>query len=224
MNESTLLLDLDGTLIDSRADLATAVNLTRRDLGLAPLEPARISGFVGDGVRKLLARALAECPERLEEALALNHRHYCEHLLDETYLYPGVAAGLERLQAAGWRLAVVTNKPRAFTDLILEGLGIARFLTAVVGGGDCPQLKPNPAPLHLALERCQGQTQTAWIAGDHFTDLEAGRRAGVKVCYCRYGFGEPRGEGWDLAVDGFSALVEHLRGQAAIWTPSALQP
>ena len=90
MNESTLLLDLDGTLIDSRADLATAVNLTRRDLGLAPLEPARISGFVGDGVRKLLARALAECPERLEEALALNHRHYCEHLLDETYLYPGV--------------------------------------------------------------------------------------------------------------------------------------
>ena len=206
----TLLLDLDGTLIDSRADLATAVNLTRRDLGLAPLDPARITAFVGDGVRKLLARALPECPERLEEALAINQRHYCEHLLDETRLYPGTLPALLRLREKGWRLAVVTNKPRPFTDLILEGLGVATLMTAVVGGGDSPRLKPDPAPLFLALERCQGVPQDAWMAGDHVTDLAAGRRAGLKVCFCRYGFGDPRGEPWDLAVDSVPALAEHL--------------
>ena len=205
-----LLLDLDGTLIDSRADLASAVNRTRRDLLLPPLEPAQIIGFVGEGVRKLLVRALPECPERLQEALVLNQGHYCAHLLDQTRLYPGVVESLDRLSQGGWLLAVVTNKPRPFTELILEGLGLTRLLSAVVAGGDCPQLKPDPAPLELALARCQSLAQDSWMAGDHFTDLQAGRKAGLRVCFCRYGFGDPRQEPWDLAVTGLPQLAEQL--------------
>ena len=205
-----VLLDLDGTLIDSRADLATGVNLTRRDLGLAPLPSAQIAGYVGDGVRKLLARALPECPGRLEEALALNHRHYCAHLLDETRLYPGTLEALTRLGEAGWLLAVVTNKPRSFTDLILAGLGVAPLLAAVVGGGDCPALKPDPAPLHLALDACGARPEVSWMVGDHCTDLEAGRRAGLLRCYCAFGFGEPRGEAWDLEVSGLLGLADKI--------------
>jgi phosphoglycolate phosphatase len=208
-----IILDLDGTLIDSRADLATGVNLTRRDLGLPALDAALIATYVGEGVRRLLTRALPECPDRLEEALELNHQHYCEHLLDETRLYPGVSGALERLRHAGFRLAVVTNKPRPFTDLILEGLGVAPLLSSVVGGGDCPRLKPDPAPLLVALERCQCAPAASWMVGDHFTDLEAGRRAGLRTCFCRYGFGDPREEPWDLAVTSLPELAEHLQAK-----------
>ncbi|NTV74305.1 MAG: HAD-IA family hydrolase [Holophaga sp.] len=205
-----VLFDLDGTLVDSRADLATGVNLTRVDLGLPPLEPAQVAGFVGDGVRKLLTRSLPECPGRLEEALELNRGHYGRHLLDATRLYPGVQAALEAARAKGFRLAVVTNKPREFTLPILEGLGVLDLFSAVVAGGDCPDLKPDPKPLLLALERCGSGAEGSWIAGDHHTDLEAGRRAGVKRCLCRYGFGTPGGETWDLAVENLRELASHL--------------
>ena len=205
-----IIFDLDGTLIDSRADLALAVNLTREELGLAPIPQAQVVGYVGEGVRRLLSRAIPEQPEQLERALAINHRHYRAHLLDQTRLYPGVGEALAQFRERGTPLMVVTNKPRAFTDLILDGLGIAGLMTAVVGGGDCPGLKPDPAPLRMALERGGCGTAGSWIAGDHFTDLEAGRRAGMKRCFCRYGFGDPAGESWELAVDELTELAAFL--------------
>jgi phosphoglycolate phosphatase len=104
----------------------------------------------------------------------------------------------------------VTNKPREATSRILEGLGVAPLLAAVVGGGDCPVLKPDPAPLRLALERAGCAAEGAWMVGDHFTDLEAGRRSGLRRCFCRYGFGDPREEAWDLAVDDLGELADHL--------------
>jgi len=184
-----VIFDLDGTLIDSRADLALAVNLTRADLGLPPLPQDQVVGYVGEGVRNLLTRALPECPERLDQALALNQRHYQAHLLDHTRLYPGVLPALEALAARDVGLMVVTNKPREFTARILAGLGVAPLMAAVVGGGDCPRLKPDPEPLLLALGRAGCGVPGSWIAGDHFTDLEAGRRAGLNRCLCRYGSG-----------------------------------
>jgi len=207
---NAIIFDLDGTLIDSRADLALAVNLTRADLGLPALPQTQVVSYVGEGVRSLLSRAIPELPDRLEEALAINQRHYRAHLLDRTVLYPGVAAALETFRQRGSRLMVVTNKPRAFTDLILDGLGIGPLMAAVVGGGDCPALKPDPAPLLLALEQAGAAIDGAWIAGDHFTDLEAGRRAGVRRCFCRYGFGDPGRESWDLAVDELTELAAFL--------------
>lgn len=208
--DRAVLFDLDGTLIDSRADLATGVNLTRAELGYPPLDPGQVAGYVGDGVRKLLTRALPECPGRLEEALAANARHYGAHLLDQTRLYPGAAEALDALLARGFRLGLVTNKPRAFTLPILEGLGVRDRFQAVVAGGDGPVLKPDPAPLLLALEGCGCGAAGSWIAGDHCTDLEAGRRAGLGRILCRYGFGEPREESWDLAVDSLTELAEAL--------------
>jgi phosphoglycolate phosphatase len=177
------------------------VNLTRADLGLPPLDPALVVTFVGEGVRKLLARSLPECPERLEEALEVNRTHYMAHLLDRTRPYPGAQEALRHLRARGFKVAVVTNKPRPFTDRVLEGLGLAPLLDAVVGGGDAPALKPDPAPLRLALEACGAHAAASWMVGDHFTDLESGRRAGLKRCFCRFGFGNPGKEPWDLAVD-----------------------
>jgi len=205
-----IIFDLDGTLIDSRADLALAVNLTRAELDLPPIAQAQVVGFVGEGVRRLLSRAIPERPELLAQALEINERHYRAHLLDQTRLYPGVAEALETFRQRGLRLMVVTNKPREFTGLILEGLGIQGLMAAVVGGGDGPGLKPDPAPLRLALDRAGCAAAGSWMAGDHFTDLEAGRRAGLKRCYCRYGFGDPGAEAWDLAVDDLRELAAFL--------------
>ena len=205
---NTALFDLDGTLIDSRADLALAVNLTRQDFGLPPKTIEDVLACVGEGVRVLIERAIPERPELWDAMVGRQRVHYLAHMLDQTYLYPGVKETLQALRAAGWRLAVVTNKPGPVTRPVLEGLGVLDLFHAVVGGGDCPALKPDPAPLRLAAAQ-MGVTLDAddWMVGDHFTDLEAGRRAGVKRCFCRFGFGEPRGEAYDLAVDRMDAFL-----------------
>lgn len=207
----TALFDLDGTLIDSREDLAFAVNLTRQDFGLAPKSVEAVVKCVGEGVRILIQRAIPERPELWDEMLVHQRKHYGDHLLDRTKLYPGVKETLQALGNAGWKLGVVTNKPSAATLKILEGLGVLSCFEAVVGGGDCPALKPDPAPLLLAAQRMGVELAPQdWMVGDNFTDLEAGARAGVRRCYCRYGFGDLRGAAYDLAVDRldeFLALV-----------------
>ena len=100
-----IFLDLDGTLIDSRADLATAVNRTRRELGLPELPAAQVVSYVGEGMRQLVMRAMPELPGRLDEATARARAHYGAHLLEQTTLYPGVAEGLRLLGALGWQRA-----------------------------------------------------------------------------------------------------------------------
>lgn len=205
----TALFDLDGTLIDSRADIALAVNLTRQDFGLPPKPEREIVACVGEGVRLLIERASPERPDLWDAMLLRQREHYRDHLLDQTALYPGVTQTLRHLCDAGWRLGVVTNKPGSFTRPILEGLGVLGYFGAVVGGGDCPELKPDPAPLRLAAAQL-GVTLDAgdWMIGDHVTDLEAGRRAGVKRCFCRFGFGEVRGESYELAVDRLDDFLD----------------
>ena len=206
-----IFFDLDGTLIDSRADLATAVNLTRRDFGLLELPATQVAGYVGEGLRLLVSRAMPEHPERLDEAVERARTHYRAHLLDQTVLYPFVTEALGMLGAQGWKRAVVTNKPSEFIPLILEGLGVSGEFEALVGGGDAAAFKPDPAPVLLAAARLGiDELRGSWMAGDHFTDLEVGRRIGLQRCYCRYGFGDPRGEAYDLAVDSLVELAKFV--------------
>jgi len=211
----TAIFDLDGTLADTLADLALSLNLTRAEFGFAPLTVREVAACVGEGARVMVARAVPDVPEAIDRLLSIQRAHYRAHLLDNTVLYPGVKDTLDELKSAGWSLAVVTNKPSAVTFPILEGLGILSLFEAVVGGGDCPELKPDPAPLLLAARR-MGKTLDAedWIAGDHYTDLKAGRLAGIKRCFCRYGFGEARGEAYDLAVDRLDGLPGALQSQS----------
>lgn len=197
----TALFDLDGTLIDSRMDLAMAVNLTRQDFGLSPKSVAEVVACVGEGVRVLIERAVPEYPDQWDAMLPRQRMHYFAHCLDTTTLYPGVKETLSALYSMGWNLAVVTNKPGPVTRLILNGLGIADCFGAIVGGGDCPRLKPDPAPLFAAASQMEvALDANDWMIGDNFTDLEAGRRAGVKRCFCRFGFGNTRGEAYELAI------------------------
>jgi len=207
----TALFDLDGTLIDSCADIAQGVNLTRKDFDLPPLPMADIVAAIGEGVRTLLARTIPEHADNIDALLERQRANYRAHWLDNTVLYPNMESVLRTLKAHGWKLGIVTNKPAHFTRPILEGLGVLDVFDAIIGGGDCPQLKPDPAPLHLAAERMGTVLdEHDWMIGDHFTDLDAAANAGIKSCFCRFGFGEQRTSTFTAAVDTPDALLEVL--------------
>lgn len=205
----TALFDLDGTLTDTRDDLTLAVNLTRADYNLSPVTRDAVVACVGNGVKALIDGIFDSLPESYELIIKRYKVHYAAHLLDNTTLYPGVEHTLAALHAAGWCLGVVTNKPAVFATPILVGLGVEHLFRTVVGGGDCEKLKPDPASLFLAAERMGVVLDaTDWMIGDHVTDLESGRRAGLRTCFCEFGMGESRGEPYDLAV---SQMDEFLR-------------
>jgi phosphoglycolate phosphatase len=207
------IFDLDGTLVDSRHDLATAVNLMRRDLGLPELSLETVVGFVGDGVRRLVERSLhdaAVTAADLDRAIGLLRSHYAEHLLDQTALYPGVLAGLEALSKRPGHLAIVTNKPTEPARSICAGLDILRFFPHLLGGDACARAKPDPLPVLRVLEVTGADPALSWMIGDNTTDLEAGRRAGIRRCFCRFGFGHAGTEVADLGVDSLAEFADYV--------------
>ncbi len=195
MKFQCLLFDLDGTLIDSRADLILSINLMLAELNCATLPDAQILTFVGEGIRLLVERALraslAREPEEplIQVALISFRRHYNEHLLDQTVLYPGVRETLEALQSLP--MAVVTNKPYEFTIKILEGLQLTHFFQAVIGGDSFSERKPSALPLLEAAKLCGVAPQNCLMIGDTKVDMLAGQAAGMSTCGFTGGF---RGE------------------------------
>jgi len=207
----TAFFDLDGTLTDTRDDLTLAVNLTRADYDMPPVTRDVVVGAVGNGVKALIERVFDPMPDDYENILKHYKEYYAEHLLDNTALYPGVGYTLTSLYSMGWKLAVVTNKPGIFARPILEDLGVAYLFGAIIGGGDCEMLKPDPAPIYLAAEK-MGVTLDAddWMVGDHNTDLIAGANAGLKTCFCEFGMGQSHGAHYDVAVGRMDDLLVHL--------------
>ena len=203
--------DMDGTLIDSKADLAATVNHTRRDLGLGELPTETVIGFVGRGARYLLDHAI---PERTGESVAAIFRsHYAEHCCESVTLYPGVRETLEALARRGWLLGVNTNKPNFATRMILEKFGLDRlFGAAVVAGGDCAEMKPSALPLRECAARMDGHRLSAddWMVGDSWTDLDCAANAGVKGAFCAYGFGQLGDAHYTARLDRFEDLLACL--------------
>lgn len=207
MTPQLFLFDLDGTLIDSRADLAAAVNRMRARHELPALPVAKVAAYVGDGVRVLAVRALEGAPVDPDLAASEISAAYAEHLVDATTAYPGVDAGLRALRAAGHVLALVTNKPAPHAKRLLDHFGWTPLFAVVLGGGDTPELKPSPLPLLEAMRRTGHAPENSWMVGDHHTDLEAARRAGLRSIFLQSGFGRPGTETPTLAVSDFAAFA-----------------
>jgi phosphoglycolate phosphatase len=181
-----LLFDLDGTLADTKTDLATAVNLAFWDMGLPMLELEVIAGYVGDGVRKLIEKTLGESgTPRYQEALRLFRGHYLGHLLDTTRFYPGMEALLQRL--SNKKKVVVTNKPMEYTEMIIDGLNAGRYFDLVIGSDHTTPLKPDPYMVRSALERIRMTPELAVMVGDGVNDILAARAASVRSCAVGYG-------------------------------------
>ena len=186
-----LIFDLDGTLVDSRADLAAATNSMLTGLDRPPLPVATVEKLIGLGARALIERALGPGQQHLitERGYDLFMEHYNAHLLDHTKPYPGIAALLEVVHRRGVHLSVLTNKPERPAKAILSGLGLASSFVAVVGGDTLPQRKPDPACVH-AIQRMTGcPLNETLLIGDSAVDVQTGRAAGVETCGVEWGFG-----------------------------------
>ena len=206
-----MVFDLDGTLINSIRDIAAAINATRVHYGLPEVDLAVATTFVGGGAAYLVKCALGGCEADLDAALKYYRAYYAAHQLVHTELYPGVADGLAELRRNGIVLTVATNKPSSDSVAILKAFGVLDLFAAVTGGDAGVPLKPAPDVLLQFKERFKARN--CWMVGDHYTDLEAGRRAGFFRVHAGYGFGQPRNEVPDLAVNAFSEVVDAaLRG------------
>jgi phosphoglycolate phosphatase len=184
-----VVFDLDGTLIDSRADIAQACNYVLKWAGREPLPVETISGFVGDGARSLLARAfgISDKEPEIEKLFEQWQGYYLAHPVDHTLLMPGAVRALRTLHGRGVALGVVTNKARAVAQAILEALGIAPQLRALYAGGDGP-LKPSPEPIKAIARVLQVATSDLWVVGDGTQDIEAARAAGARSIAVAGGF------------------------------------
>jgi phosphoglycolate phosphatase len=190
-----LIFDLDGTLIDSRLDLANSVNATRAFLGMEPLHNDTVYSYVGNGVPVLIKRSLSDIrggegatESELQAAQEFFLNYYREHMLDFTTLYPGTTEALAALSGAGMHLAVLTNKPVRFSRAIVDGLGIAPYFFRVYGGNSFDQKKPHPMGVETLMSECGADRARTVMIGDSSVDVQTARNASVHAWGVSYGF------------------------------------
>ena len=185
-----VIFDLDGTLVDSKLDLAHSVNAARGHMGLPPLEHGRVSSYVGNGAPVLIRRVLgAEASEAdVQHALDFFLAYYDEHKLDCTRLYPGVQESLDRLRQARVAMAVLTNKPVKVSQAILDGLGVGGHFFRVYGGNSLEQKKPHPMGVDRLIEESSAGRERTLLVGDSAVDVRTARNANVRCAGVTYGF------------------------------------
>ncbi|MEZ5316263.1 MAG: HAD-IA family hydrolase [Vicinamibacterales bacterium] len=217
-----LAFDLDGTLVDSQRDLADSTNAVLRSLGAEALPVPRVVAMVGDGARVLVARALQASGLGTDDALVTGalarfHREYEARLVATTRPYAGVVPMLETLAARGATLAVLTNKPQALAERLLNELGLRRWFAWTIGGDTPFGRKPDPAGLRALIDRVGATPASARMIGDSPIDLETARRAGVGFVAARYGFGRLRGELVLAPGDAEAGTAGEIAGVVTRW-------
>jgi len=205
-----LIFDLDGTLVDSRADLAAGINHMRSCFGMGALAQDVISSYIGSGVRDLVLRSLQGADVPFEEALDAHKRYYGTHLAVHTTTYPGVRDGIAALHDAGHKLALLSNKPGDASRAVLQHFGLSDYFTVMIGGGDIGKLKPEPDGINAILEKTGMSVSQTWMIGDHHTDLEVAKNAGVRSAFAGYGFGDSRDLEAGVSFASFSELVTYF--------------
>jgi phosphoglycolate phosphatase len=204
------VFDLDGTLVDSAPDIHAALDRLMAAQGRPGFARAEVTAMIGDGVRVLVERASAARSLAFSEALLEAFTaDYTARAAEATALFPGIATALDGLAAAGWALAVCTNKPAAATAALLGALGLEGRFAAVGGGDSFPVRKPDPGHLLGTLRQAGGDPGRAVMVGDHRNDVLAARGAGLPCLFAGWGYGVP-------------AMAEGAAGIAA--TPAALGP
>ena len=222
MDKQLLIFDFDGTLIDSVPDLADAINIMLTALGKETYPISTIRNWVGNGSRMLVERALVGKIEVLEGELTVEEADHAEQVFfaayknisgSKTIAYPDVDSGLKQLIAAGYTLALVTNKPIRFVPKILHSFGWQDLFSEVLGGDSLPLKKPDPAPLLHVCESLNVTPAQAIMIGDSRNDILAGQNANMDTLGLSYGYNY----GQDIrelnpteAFDDFAALVEYL--------------
>jgi phosphoglycolate phosphatase len=207
-----ILIDVDGTLVDSVPDLAYCVDAMMEKLGRSPHGESRVRDWVGNGVERLVRRALVgqlkgEPDESdFERAYPLFLELYAENTSKRSMLYPGVREGIDLLKAAGYKLGCVTNKAAQFTEPLLKDLGIHDNFAIVISGDSLPKKKPDPEPLLHAAQFFGCNPENALMIGDSVSDVAAARAAGFQIVCMSYGYNH----GVDIREAGPDAVIDSL--------------
>jgi phosphoglycolate phosphatase len=219
---AAVVWDLDGTLVDSAADIATSLNRLLMENELEPLDDARIRNMIGEGVAVLIRRGfeahgVTPDAKRLEGLVERFLVIYSEIATASTSLFPGAREVLKSLNDAGLRQAICTNKPEAITRQVLEGLGIAEYFDVVVGGDTLPRNKPDPLPLRTVLAGLDVTPEQALMVGDSAIDVLLAHATGVAVAFVTFGYGPepPDSHRPDYRVDAFADLPAVVAGHSA---------
>jgi len=219
-----VLIDLDGTLVDSVPDLAHCVDAMMRRLGRRPWGERAVRNWVGNGVDRLVRRALTgtldaePSDEDYQRAYPLFLELYAENTCERSLLYPGVEDALRLLSERGYRLGCVTNKAARFTEPLLADLGIGGVFELIISGDTLPEKKPSPLPLLYAAEWFGVEPADALMVGDSISDVKAARAAGFPIVCMSYGYnhGEDiRRAGPDAVIDSLTELAGLLAASAA---------
>ncbi len=216
-----IMFDLDGTLVDTAAEIAEAVNRTLREEGLPALPVQQVRDWIGKGTAWLFGNALqaatGDANIRSSARYACLYPRFLQHYADVTGCmsqpYPGVKNALLGLHQSGCRLGVVTNKERSLTLRLLDCHGLTQTFEVLVAGGDTPQGKPSPQPLQLALEKAGVSAGESLFVGDSSNDVQASRNAGVAVWAFNHGYNHGESiasSGPDAVLDSFAELMARL--------------
>lgn len=190
---TAIVWDLDGTLVDSAADLASALNTVLDKRGFFTLPVSDVRNMIGNGVPKLVERGfnavgIRPDPVQLDELVALFVSEYKKCATDQTRPYPGIVGALQEIHSMNIPMGVCTNKPEAFTRQILEGLGLSGFFSSVVGGDTTGARKPDPEPLLACLRGLVAEPRYSLMIGDSVHDVQAARAAGVTIGVVPWGY------------------------------------
>ncbi|GBE09084.1 phosphoglycolate phosphatase, chromosomal [bacterium BMS3Bbin11] len=214
-----VMIDLDGTLINTAPDLADSVNIMLERMGRDTWPLDKVSGWIGNGVSRLVKRALTDSmnaepdSDDYDKGYALFLEAYGENVSAKSRPYDGVVAGLDKLKSAGFRLACVTNKAESFTLPLLADLKLDGYFELVVSGDSLPRKKPDPLPLTYACENFGITPQQGVLIGDSANDVKAAIAAGMPVICVNYGYNQ----GVDLTtlqtqgvIDSLDILDQHI--------------
>ena len=218
-----ILIDVDGTLVDSVPDLAFCVDAMMAELGRAPRGETEVRKWVGNGVERLVQRALSGSLDGEPDAADFERAYpvflelYAENTSKRSGLYPGVREGVDMLKAAGYPLGCVTNKAAQFTEPLLKDLGLYADFSIVISGDTLPQKKPDPAPLLHAAEFFGCAPEAALMIGDSVSDVRAARAAGFRIICMSYGYNhgvDIRDARPDAVIDGMTEILPLLEKAA----------
>jgi phosphoglycolate phosphatase len=207
-----VLIDVDGTLVDSVPDLALAINLMMQDIDLPPRSAEAVLNWVGNGIETLVHRALCNQLNGLADevifarAMPIFFDHYARVNGTRSTLFTGVGEGLDYLQKQSYRLGCVTNKARAFTMPLLDILGISKYFEVIICGDDLSVKKPDPLPLLTAARSVDADPTRSLMIGDSVSDVRAARAAGFQVICMSYGYNH----GEDIRSHNPDAVINSL--------------
>ena len=218
-----ILIDLDGTLIDSVPDLAFCVDAMMQELDLPPRGEAAVRDWVGNGVERLVQRALAGTLDgeptnaEFERAYPIFLRLYADNNAQRSHPYDGVREGLDWLRTQGYRLGCVTNKAARFTEPLLADKGLRGAFEIVISGDTLPEKKPSPVPLLHAAEFFDAEPSRALMIGDSVSDVKAARAAGFSIICMSYGYNH----GQDIRDAEPDAVIDSMTELRGLLAPSA---